>query len=291
MRGSRTTSGRGSSWAFELAVSALLSSCSQGRPVVLVEVRPREGQSLDKARLERRAVGTIERIPGFRFRHKRKGETAWQYTVTIDLLTERTSDRDAALVHRAAGVRGELQAIGAATRYDGSALESEDVDPKASIEHLVERAIDRAAADLATALELTDASDAAVLDALGDPDPVVRSRAIAIAGSRKLSAAVAPLQSIVRDETMSEELVIKAVGSLVAIGDPAATSVIIEVAKRSPAHAIHIVFAVGQLGGREAEGYLFTVESGHPDPSVRQAAAQALEELERRRGEKATPPP
>jgi hypothetical protein len=36
---------------------------------------------------------------------------------------------------------------------------------------------------------------------------------------------------------------------------------------------------VGDIGGQEAQGYLLTLEAGHPDPRVRVAAREALGEL------------
>jgi hypothetical protein len=36
---------------------------------------------------------------------------------------------------------------------------------------------------------------------------------------------------------------------------------------------------VGDIGGPEAEGYLLTLASGHPDPQVRMAAQEALDDL------------
>jgi len=39
---------------------------------------------------------------------------------------------------------------------------------------------------------------------------------------------------------------------------------------------------IGDIGGREAEGYLLTVEAGHPDSRVRRAAREALGEMRAR---------
>jgi hypothetical protein len=44
-----------------------------------------------------------------------------------------------------------------------------------------------------------------------------------------------------------------------------------------------MVRAVGDIGGDEAEAYLETMSSGHPDPFVAQAARDALRDARRRR--------
>ena len=45
---------------------------------------------------------------------------------------------------------------------------------------------------------------------------------------------------------------------------------------------------VGDIGGEEAQGYLLTLEAGHPDPRVRFAAREALGELATREAQAAT---
>jgi HEAT repeat protein len=41
-----------------------------------------------------------------------------------------------------------------------------------------------------------------------------------------------------------------------------------------------IVFAIGEIGGEEAEAYLFTMAQGHDQPDVQAAAQQALDTLD-----------
>jgi hypothetical protein len=40
-----------------------------------------------------------------------------------------------------------------------------------------------------------------------------------------------------------------------------------------------VVFAIGEIGGAEAEAYLYTVAQGHDLPAVQAAAQQALDTL------------
>ena len=43
-----------------------------------------------------------------------------------------------------------------------------------------------------------------------------------------------------------------------------------------------IVYALGAIGGEEAEAYLFTMAQGHDEPVIRASAQQALDELKSR---------
>ena len=49
-----------------------------------------------------------------------------------------------------------------------------------------------------------------------------------------------------------------------------------------PALTARVARLIGDIGGAEAEGYLLTLEAGHPDPRVRAAAREALGELQAR---------
>lgn len=76
------------------------------------------------------------------------------------------------------------------------------------------------------------------------------------------------------------EVGLRAVGGLVALGDPNAVLPLIDLAQRRPPVLVRqLVYAIGALGGRHAEGYLVTVASGHPDRQVREAARRAVAEL------------
>lgn len=295
----RTTSGRGFCWASELVLLlAFVGGCKKDvRPVVLVEVRdetegPTRLTKPVKDALEKEAVKTVEGLPGFEFRRAKPDETGWQYVLTLELARERTADDNPDLMHRAAGMRAELIALKGGGRYQASVLETKDEAPGRPFSKLMEQALKKAAAELSATVELFEADDEKVLALLSGGENRLQRQAIVLAGERKLKKAVPKLMAIVRDEERSDDVVLKAVGALVAIGDPEATSAIIDAGRRrSSSYVLPLVFAVGQLGGREAEGYLFTVKNGHPDPAVRKAAEDALSELEARRAREKKPPP
>ena len=88
---------------------------------------------------------------------------------------------------------------------------------------------------------------------------------------------------MVRNEDEAPTLVLMAIGALVELKDPRAVGPLIEAGRRkNSAYVAQVVYAVAQLGGREAQAYLFTISSGHPDPALREAAKEALQELEKR---------
>ncbi|MFT3708177.1 MAG: HEAT repeat domain-containing protein [Archangium sp.] len=61
--------------------------------------------------------------------------------------------------------------------------------------------------------------------------------------------------------------------------------------QRDPMFQREVVFAVGSIGGSDAEAYLDLVASGHDDPILRASAEQALSELRARNAKKNPPPP
>ena len=132
--------------------------------------------------------------------------------------------------------------------------------------------------------ELDVQDDDELIAAVEDEDVRVRDFAIQRVGDRKLTEAV-PLLLRRIDEETHPSLVLRTVGSLVAIGDERAVTPLIDLTyHRSPAFVLQIVFAVAGIGGRTAEGFLVTLAGGHPVLEVRKGAEQALAEMKRRGG-------
>jgi hypothetical protein len=129
--------------------------------------------------------------------------------------------------------------------------------------------------------ELDAAKDPALITALTDDDPRIRDFVTVRLGDRKSRAAVPALCDRLVKEPRPE-LVLRAVGALVAIKDPRAVEPIIDLGKRREAEfVLQTVFAIGAIGGRVAEAYLVTIASGHPSEAVRRGAEQALTEMQR----------
>jgi hypothetical protein len=150
-------------------------------------------------------------------------------------------------------------------------------------------AIQRAARQAADGLALAWAEEGKSVDALiadlSSEDPRVRDHAVRILAERKSPAAVPALLERLKDE--DRRVVHRAVGALAQIGDERAVPPLIELSRSGdPSLTARVARIIGDIGGAEAEGYLLTVEAGHPDPRVRSAARDALVELEARAAER-----
>ncbi len=125
--------------------------------------------------------------------------------------------------------------------------------------------------------------DGDLIGALKSTDDRLQLFAVQRLGERKTRAAVPALIALL-DEKTKPELALRAIGALIAIGDPAAAEPMIELARnKDPQFVLQVVFALGSLGGPTAEGYLVTLASGHPVEAVRRGAEDALAELGRKR--------
>ncbi len=126
------------------------------------------------------------------------------------------------------------------------------------------------------------ATDDRVIVTLKHPDPRLRGFAVERLGERRSRQAVEPLCELLARET-EQELVLRTIGSLVAIRDPRAVEPLIELTRhKDPQFVVQVVFALSAIGGTTAEAYLVTLASGHPLEVVRKNAEDALAELTRR---------
>ena len=265
-------------------------------PIVYVDLVDDASQATDApGRIERSALEgamreVMENWPGYSFRKAKPNETPWQVDLRVVFMSERgpSTEAKADLVHRSVGVRMRLKSLRPSEVEGEASYETEfvhraDVAPNTSWSVLAEDAVRRAGQELERTMQLSRASPEEVVRALGSEDERVRARAAMIAGTRRIHEALPGLMARVRDESEVEQVVLRSIGALVAIGDPEAAHALIDAGRRkSSAYVAQIVFALGELGGREAEAYLFTVASGHPDPALRDAARQALDNLEAR---------
>lgn len=152
------------------------------------------------------------------------------------------------------------------------------------------RALAEAARQAAKAHGVAVASEGKKTEALvanlSDEDPRVREHAIRVLGERRSRAAVPAL--IGRLGSEEPRVVHRVAAALAQIGDERAVPALIDLSRSDdPVFAGRIVRYVGDIGGVEAEGYLLTVESGHPDRRIRAAAREALEEMRARAKEAA----
>jgi HEAT repeat protein len=189
------------------------------------------------------------------------------------------------MIRRGAAIALTLAPLtGPSHRFEGDGVIEKNVEISVAMETIALEALDEASRTVGAAIALADARDAKVIEALTSDDRGLKKRAIVMAGDRRLKDAVPALTAMLRDENEDPAAVLKAIGALVSIGDDRAVGALIDAGRqRSTAYLSQILFAVASLGGKEAEAYLFTVSNGHADPTIRKNAADALEELERRK--------
>ncbi|MBN2361368.1 MAG: HEAT repeat domain-containing protein [Deltaproteobacteria bacterium] len=162
-----------------------------------------------------------------------------------------------------------------------SAIETEaEVRGRSAIDRvddLVVQAAQAAVAKVERLLVLGERPTGELLATLQGDDRELRLHALSLLAERRDPAAYQALVGALEDD--DAQIALRAVGGLVALGDPRAVGALTDLTHRkSPALVRQIVYAVGAIGGREAEAYLFTVASGHPDPEVQRAAREMLKE-------------
>jgi hypothetical protein len=187
--------------------------------------------------------------------------------------------------------RGDLERLvaeGSARRPTGAEAAA-GPDPEARLaafDGALAAAIEESATALSWQLEARRKSDAELQRDLTAKDARVRDYAIRALAERRNPAAVPLLLS--RLEDARPEVVRRAMGALVAIGDLRAVRPLIDLTrKRPPQFVAEVLYALGSLGGPEAEAYLYTLQNGASEEEVRRAATEALGELRRHREETA----
>ena len=90
--------------------------------------------------------------------------------------------------------------------------------------------------------------------------------------------AVPALSNQLKDETDPATL-LRIVGALAEIGDERAVGPLIELTRQKDDYfVLQVIYAVGTIGGRTAEGFLVTVAGCHGSEHVRQVAEAILKE-------------
>jgi HEAT repeat protein len=119
-------------------------------------------------------------------------------------------------------------------------------------------------------------------DLIAEKDPRGRDYALSLLAQRKNPAALEPLIEKLKSDDLDQ--VRRAIGGLLDLRDPRAVPALIDASRaRDDMFQREIVFALGSLGGDEAEAYLQVVADGHDQPLMRASAQQALDELHARR--------
>jgi hypothetical protein len=185
------------------------------------------------------------------------------------------------------GAQGDVDRLiaeGAARRATNA---DDSLDPAArhaAFDAALDAALQDAVAALRDQIDARNKKDDALIADLSAPSPRVRDYAIRVLADRRSPAAVPHL--IARLQDPNPEVARRAAGALIAIGDRRAVTPLIEMTHhRRPEDVGPILYAIANLGGPEAEAFLFTLESGAPDEETRRTARAAYGELLRRKQE------
>lgn len=184
------------------------------------------------------------------------------------------------------GVVFELRRPGEVDRWQSTGLGRASLSPSEAAARVpafrqaLAGALDEVVKSGALQLDALDKPDLELIADLSSADPRRRDFAVHLLAERKNAAAVPALIERLKDP--DREVAMKAVGALGAIGDPKAVPALIEMSQtRDPQFLIALIDVVAGLGGKDAEAFLFTLASGHPDKPIRHAAQEAQERLSR----------
>src|SRR5262245_60545646 len=131
-------------------------------------------------------------------------------------------------MHRGVVVSLTLASLGGQpTRLEGDAVVARNVPAASDMDGLAAEALRDASRSLSAAVKLAEAGDAEVVSALASEDRGLKKVAIGMAGARRLKDAVPKLTELVRAEGEDHDVVLKAIGALVAIGDEKAVEALI----------------------------------------------------------------
>jgi hypothetical protein len=166
-----------------------------------------------------------------------------------------------------------------------SRLRSPDVKAiQDAVRQAFETALALAAREAKALVDLEPATDEVIAGRLRDSDEAIRAAAVRLLVTRRNPAAIPVL--VERLKSPDLDVVRTAVGFLVELKAAGAVNPMIEATRgQGPLVEREIVFAVGAIGGEDAEAYLDLLASGHDDPVVRDSAEAALRELRANRGE------
>ena len=230
----------------------------------------------------------IGRARGYRLDADAK--EGWTLKVDVHRVADGAAGREIAVTGDPPAVDLKLQRYdlkGTLEQYAAAvALEADDVKVAQAggiAEERVAALVGRGLQLLRSQMDFRRMAPQALLKELAGKEPWRREFAVEELGRRGDTASATQLVLKLKDPERAVAL--KAVGALVAFGDPSVAPAFIEYAKgKDPATQMQMIYAISQLGGPVAEGYLFVLSTGHADPQIAHAAKEAYHELLAKKG-------
>jgi len=176
-------------------------------------------------------------------------------------------------------IRYEVAGVGSAA-VSGAAPEAAALKEARSsaLREALSSAVDQALDSARLLMAAFDKRDDALEKDLASSDGRVREFAARVLGERGNPAAADALLSELKGDDPDE--VRRAIGALSQMHEERAVEPLIELAQAGEtSFQREILYALGTLGGDEAEAYLYTVSEGHDEEAIREAAKEALDEL------------
>ena len=286
-------------WCLVVGLLAGWGGCrgsgDEGMPVVLFSIDDRASPSftgLDfSEKLLRKLLRGAVVQRGFRLLEE-PAEGAFRVDLSVGQATEqgpKTTD-DQEKIYRslqvevvfwrrtASGDKEQISAVGRS--YQGQARE---LDRQKGFERVLAEALGKAVDWVALQLRARSLDGEHLAALLGDSNSRRRLYTLRSLRERRTPELVPRVIELLHDQ--DPEVALEAVGVLVAQHDQRAVLPLIQVAQgKDLLFLSQIVTAVGQLGGRQARGYLFTLAAGHSSEQIRRLAREALERLQKQPG-------
>ncbi len=208
-------------------------------------------------------------------------------------LTEPELEEGEAFVLLALDVRhtGDAEPLALTSRQRVQPPAQRDVEAmQGSIRGALEEGLTAIVREAGAVIALDPLDAAALAQKLKDGDAPTRRAAVRLLVRRHDQRALPELLSRLQSDEV--DTLRETVGLLVELKAPESVNPLIEAAhQRGPIFQREVVFAVGSIGGIDAEAYLDLVSTGHDDALVRASAEQALSELRARLKKSAPPQP
>ncbi|NMO20730.1 HEAT repeat domain-containing protein [Pyxidicoccus fallax] len=210
----------------------------------------------------------------------------WRLTLDVPFTREVLKDGDPRSFAEV-GANLELERFGGALPQhyevvglgEAPVLEDTPTGRQAAMREALRSVLRQVAESAVLQLAALERTDEALVQDLKADDARIREFALRTLAERQHPSA-APLLIERLKEATDAETVRRTMGTLVEMKARVAVPVLIDLARgRDVGFVQEIVFAVGEIGGPEAEAYLYTVAQGHDAPSVQAAAQQALDTL------------
>ncbi|MGQ0508644.1 MAG: HEAT repeat domain-containing protein [Myxococcaceae bacterium] len=161
-------------------------------------------------------------------------------------------------------------------------LEKETLEERQrSVRKALDLALDQIVIATQLQMDAVEKKDDELIKDLSSPDARVKEFAVRVLADRRNPAVTHALLDRLKSDDVDD--VRRAIGGLIELREPKAVPLLIDLTRgKEPAFMREVVYALGAIGGEEAEAYLYTVAEGHDQPAIREAATQALEELKTR---------